>query len=53
VTLGFLCKEFTGEAEVREPDEITEWKWFDLNNLPSPIFFPSKQIIEKFLERKG
>jgi len=53
VTLGFLCKKFTGEAEVKEPDEITEWKWFDLNNLPSPIFFPSKQIIEKFLERKA
>lgn len=53
VTLGFLCKEFTGEAEVKEPDEITEWRWFDFNNLPSPIFFPSKQIIDKFLERKA
>jgi 8-oxo-dGTP diphosphatase len=53
LTLGFLCKKFIGEAEVKEPDEITEWKWFDLNNLPSPIFFPSKQIVEKFLERKA
>jgi 8-oxo-dGTP diphosphatase len=53
VTLGFLCKEFTGEAEVKEPDEITEWKWFAIDNLPSPVFFPSKQIIDKFLERKA
>lgn len=52
VTLGFLCTKFSGEAEVKEPDEITEWKWFDLNRLPSPIFFPSRQIIEKFLSTR-
>jgi 8-oxo-dGTP diphosphatase len=50
VTLGFLCRKFSGEAKVREPDEITEWQWFDLGNLPSPLYFPSRQIIEKFLK---
>lgn len=25
VTLGFLCENFTGEAQVLEPDEIVEW----------------------------
>ena len=28
ITIGLLCKEFEGKAEVKEPDEITEWKWF-------------------------
>ncbi len=49
VTIGFLCKEFKGEPRVMEPDEITEWKWFELDNLPAPIFFPSEKIIKNFL----
>jgi 8-oxo-dGTP diphosphatase len=48
VTIGLLAKEWEGEAKVMEPDEITEWKWFNLNNLPSPRYFPSSQIIENF-----
>lgn len=50
VTIGFLCKNFQGEPKVTEPDEITEWRWFELNDLPSPIFFPSEKIIKKFTE---
>lgn len=52
VTIGFLCKDFEGEAKVMEPDEITEWKWFDLNNLPSPLYFPSEKIIKNYLTKK-
>lgn len=53
VTIGFLCTKFFGIPKVMEPDEITLWKWFDLNNLPSPIFFPSKKILEKHLKKRG
>lgn len=49
ITIGFLCKEFKGEPKVMEPDEITEWRWFDLNNLPENMFFPSKNIIKNYL----
>ena len=52
VTIGFLCKDFEGEAKVMESDEITEWKWFDLNNLPSPLYFPSEKIIKNYLAKK-
>ncbi|AKM78595.1 MAG: MutT/nudix family protein [Candidatus Wolfebacteria bacterium GW2011_GWE1_48_7] len=48
VTLGYLCETFTGEAEVREPDEIVEWQWFDLDELPEPLYFPSKQVLDGF-----
>lgn len=51
ITIGFLCKDFEGEPEVMEPDEITEWKWFDLDNLPNPIFFPSEKILKKFISK--
>lgn len=52
VTIGFVCEEFKGEVKVMEPDEITEWKWFDLNTLPSPMFFPSDKIMKNYLARK-
>ena len=52
VTIGFLCKDFEGDAKIMEPDEITEWKWFDLNNLPSHIFFPSEKILKTFLAKE-
>jgi len=51
VTIGFLCKDFEGEPKVMEPDETTKWRWFSLNNLPSPIFFPSKKILDNYLNK--
>lgn len=48
VTLGFLCQNFSGEPNVMEPDEITEWKWFLLNKLPKKIFFPSKKVLDNY-----
>jgi len=48
VTIGFLCTQFSGKPKVMEPDEITEWRWFSLNSLPSPIFFPSQRVINHY-----
>ena len=50
VTVGFLCRDFKGEAKVMEPDEITKWQWFDLNNLPEKIFFPSAKVLKNYLD---
>lgn len=52
VTIGFLAEEFEGEPKVMEPEEITEWKWFDLSNLPFPLYFPSEKIIKNYLAGK-
>ncbi len=52
ITIGLLCTDFEGEAQVMEPDEITEWKWFEINHLPSPMFFPSERIINNYLKKK-
>lgn len=50
VTIWFLCEDFEGEAQVMEPDEITKWEWFDLDNLPTPLFFPSEKVIKNYLD---
>jgi len=52
ITLGFLCEDFEGEAKIMEPDEITEWKWFDLNSLPEPMFFPCTKIVKNYLAKE-
>lgn len=49
-TVGMLCKKISGDVKVMEPDEITRWEWFDLNNLPTPLFKPSEKIIKNYQE---
>ena len=52
VTVGLVAHTWKGEAEVLEPDEIEEWDWFDLKDLPSPRYFPSFEVIENYIENK-
>lgn len=52
ITAGFLCKDFLGEPKVTEPEEITEWKWYNLNELPGNVFLPSAKIIKAYLNNK-
>jgi len=43
-----FCDNFEGEPRVMEPDEITEWRWFGLNEIPENIFSPSKKVLENY-----
>ena len=51
ITVGVLA-EVSGEPAVMEPETITCWEWHSLDDLPTPIFFPSQRILEKFLEKR-
>jgi 8-oxo-dGTP diphosphatase len=48
VTIGLLAESFIGDAKVMEPDEITEWRWFGLDDLPSPLYFPSEKVLNNY-----
>jgi len=52
ITVGFLAEEFEGKAKVMEPEEITEWKWFELDKLPKNVFPPSVKVLECYLGKK-
>ncbi len=52
VTIGFYSEHFEGEARAMEPEKISEWHWFDLNNLPENLFLSSKKMIENYLQQK-
>ena len=51
VTVGMLADEFEGEPQVMEPDEITEWGWFDMEELPFPLFFPTEKMLKNYKEK--
>ncbi len=52
ITIGLFSDDIEGEPQVLEPDEITEWHWFDLNHLPAPIYFPSAKVLENYKQEK-
>jgi len=52
VTVGFLCENFEENPKVMEPEEITEWKWYNLDNLPEKVFPPSLKMIKAYLNNK-
>lgn len=51
ITAGFLCKKYSGKVKTMEPEEITEWQWFDMDNLPKPMYPPSKHMINNFCDK--
>lgn len=51
ITIGLFSDDFIGEPKVMEPDEITEWQWFGLDNLPDQMYFPSVNVLENY--KKG
>lgn len=50
MTSGWLCTEFEGEPQVLEPDEITKWEWFDIKELPSPMYKSSEKLLKNYLD---
>jgi 8-oxo-dGTP diphosphatase len=46
VNLTFLVECKSGEPTNPEPEKSRGWQWYDLDNLPDPIFPPSKASIE-------
>ena len=48
-TVGFkVTLRNNDEPRVMEPDEIGDWRWFPLDNLPPNLYQPSKKMIEKY-----
>ncbi|MFZ2484812.1 MAG: NUDIX domain-containing protein [Minisyncoccia bacterium] len=48
LTVGLLCENSVGEATLLEPDAFLEWKWFSLEDLPTPLYFPSERVIKNY-----
>lgn len=48
-TVGFkVAMAPNAEPKTMEPEEITEWRWFDMNDLPTNLYLPSKKFLGKY-----
>lgn len=51
VSVWVLSDYESGEASIMEPDKYIDQDWFDFETLPSPLFFPWKQLVKsEFIE---
>ncbi len=46
--IGLLAGWESGEPKVIEPAEAESWDWYDLNNLPQPLFEPCRLAIDSY-----
>ena len=48
VQIGLIADWKSGEPQVLEPNKCESWNWYDIDNLPEPIFIPVKYIIKAY-----
>jgi 8-oxo-dGTP diphosphatase len=49
VHIGLIADWAGGEAKVMEPDKVESWGWYDLNDLPFPLFGTMPTTLEALL----
>lgn len=53
IIIGFTADWESGEAKIMELEKCDGWDWYDLNNLPVPLFYPSKLMIDSYKTGKN
>lgn len=48
VHIGLLAEWKSGEPQVLEPEKLEHWGWYDLDNLPQPLFATIKKSIQAY-----
>ena len=46
IDIGLVADWKSGEPMVREPDKVESWGWYDLDNLPQPLFATEPSYLE-------
>ncbi len=44
--IGLTADWASGDPTVLEPDKAGIWEWYDINNLPKPLFLPIKHTLQ-------
>ncbi|TFH89742.1 nucleotide triphosphate diphosphatase NUDT15 [Vibrio ouci] len=47
VTLFVVASCSRGEPKVTEPHKCKQWKWFELDELPEPLFLPLTNLLKE------
>jgi 8-oxo-dGTP diphosphatase len=48
VDIGMTAEWELGEPTVGEPDKLVSWKWYPINELPSPLFGCMENYLEAY-----
>lgn len=51
ITIQIIANKFGCELINLEPTKHSEWKWFDLNELPQNLYTPSRKFLYSYLEK--
>jgi 8-oxo-dGTP diphosphatase len=46
IDVDFICEAPNGEPQLVEPEKCDGWEWYDLDNLPQPLFIVTQRMIE-------
>lgn len=53
VNIGLVAEWKNGEPQIMEPDKCEGWDWYDINNLPQPLFGTIAGYIEAYKTGKN
>ncbi len=48
VDIGLVADWKSGEPKVMEPEKLESWGWYDLHNLPSPLFAMLPKYVDAY-----
>jgi hypothetical protein len=48
----FICRKWTGNVSIGEPNKIAELKWFDIKHLPAKMIADRKLAIQNWIKGK-
>jgi len=46
IDVDFVCEAPAGEPQLMEPEKCDGWDWYDLDDLPQPLFIVTRRMIE-------
>ena len=53
VNIAFVADWESGVAKVCEPDKLESWGWYDMDNLPVPLYATIPSLIESYKSGKN
>ena len=52
VDIGLTADWKSGEPKVMEPEKLESWNWYDINNLPEPLFSMMPTILKLIKQKR-
>jgi len=46
IDVDFVCEAPAGEPQLKEREKCDGWDWYDLDDLPQPLFIVTRRMIE-------